>query len=298
MSSQKQHIDELLKEQMQHFSPNAPDVWSGVSKGLGQAAKASMAAKTSMSVTAKWAAGIVTIAIVGTTSYFILDPSIDIKQNPIEEAPIANDAPIIHEPVLEDAPPVQQILPNAQIQNKQNNTQELFDKQKPQNVLTDTAKKEAKQGSYYEQPQANKEQKSQISAPATSLDKVQSLPKPNYVTPIPNKENVLQNLNKQQTDETITDEVKVNIYNIFTPNGDGINDEFVIEIDDVASYYIKILNLRGDVVFETDIYGQHWNGNIKNTSTPCEAGLYAYVLKFKTIEGIEKVINGKVQMLR
>lgn len=78
---------------------------------------------------------------------------------------------------------------------------------------------------------------------------------------------------------------KVNPPNVITPNGDGINDTFVIRIDSksepvqapISKYYIRvelvILNRHGRKVYESNDYKNDWGGN------GLSDGTYFYVLK-------------------
>lgn len=66
---------------------------------------------------------------------------------------------------------------------------------------------------------------------------------------------------------TRTDQVRVEVVNLsiptgFSPNGDGINDFFVIpELDSNYSAAITVFNRWGNVVFESSAYTNNWNGN-------------------------------------
>lgn len=73
----------------------------------------------------------------------------------------------------------------------------------------------------------------------------------------------------------------------FSPNGDGINDFFVIpEIFEYTSATLKIWNRWGDVVFESDHYRNEWDGTCQGSlcvgSGVLPEGTYYYTL---TIEG-------------
>ncbi|UOQ53443.1 gliding motility-associated C-terminal domain-containing protein [Hymenobacter cellulosivorans] len=59
--------------------------------------------------------------------------------------------------------------------------------------------------------------------------------------------------------------------NIFTPNGDGINDAFVISTEAINSK-IQIFNRWGRQVFSTDSYRNDWTGDAQ------PAGVYYYML--------------------
>ncbi len=64
----------------------------------------------------------------------------------------------------------------------------------------------------------------------------------------------------------------------FTPNGDGLNDEFMIVGNyPVDRFHILIYNRWGERVFESNNIQNSWNGLIKNQ--PAETGVYFYILE-------------------
>jgi len=70
--------------------------------------------------------------------------------------------------------------------------------------------------------------------------------------------------------------------NIFSPNGDGINDYFeIIGLNDYPGITtIKIMSRWGDLVYESSNYQNDWNG--KNaTGKPVSEGVYYYILTNK-----------------
>ncbi len=69
------------------------------------------------------------------------------------------------------------------------------------------------------------------------------------------------------------------IPNAFTPNGDGINDEFKPSALDVEDYEIEIYNLWGEKVFSTNTPENGWDGIYKGKQSP--QGVYLYKVKFK-----------------
>jgi len=84
-----------------------------------------------------------------------------------------------------------------------------------------------------------------------------------------------------------TQQIKVadqcpNIYipNTFTPNGDGINDTWVIEgLDNDPSAIVKVFTRNGVLIFESIGYGTPWNGEYKGKKLP--AGAYYYIVTAK-----------------
>jgi gliding motility-associated-like protein len=103
---------------------------------------------------------------------------------------------------------------------------------------------------------------------------------------------------KEDTIEDVTILREYQHYNVFTPNGDGINDKFIPAIEGSTAYDIKIFNRWGQKVFESTNKDNNWDGNDQNTHQACPDGTYYYVWKFTIIGGIDKTINGAVTLLR
>lgn len=97
----------------------------------------------------------------------------------------------------------------------------------------------------------------------------------------------------------------VYIANTFTPNGDNVNDEFIISgfiIQEILE--LVIYNRAGQEVF----YGQNielfggvmqngWNGNNKN-NVRCSSGVYIYLYKLKCLNGAELESSGNITLVR
>ncbi|MEN9570505.1 MAG: hypothetical protein RL172_1736 [Bacteroidota bacterium] len=82
-----------------------------------------------------------------------------------------------------------------------------------------------------------------------------------------------------------TDQVKVKVFNdiyiptAFTPNGDGVNDNWSIEsLLAFPDATVSVYNRVGEKVFETSS-GQHWDGTYKGQQVI--AGAYVYYINFK-----------------
>jgi gliding motility-associated-like protein len=81
------------------------------------------------------------------------------------------------------------------------------------------------------------------------------------------------------------------IPNVFTPNGDGNNDYFMINAKHLNSYSIVIYNRWGKKVFESNNVSQSWDG--KNV----EDGTYYYIIKALGMNGKEYDEKGYLQRL-
>ena len=91
-----------------------------------------------------------------------------------------------------------------------------------------------------------------------------------------------------------------NIYipSAFTPNGDGINDVFLMKGHDLKRFEISIFNRWGDVVFSSNDIEQAWTGSAKNGEFFVPDGVYNYVVTAEGVRGniIEK--NGTITIFR
>jgi gliding motility-associated-like protein len=89
------------------------------------------------------------------------------------------------------------------------------------------------------------------------------------------------------------------IPNAFTPNGDGINDNFFDAgyILDVSSYNMKIFNRWGQLVFTGTDVNQHWEG-LDHDGNPAPQGTYVYSIQVTTRGGKDYVFNGQVNLIR
>jgi len=70
------------------------------------------------------------------------------------------------------------------------------------------------------------------------------------------------------------------IPNTFTPNGDGINDTWVIEgLENDQTVLIRVFNRYGTQVYQSKGYGNAWNGYCGGKKLP--SGVYYYILTAK-----------------
>ena len=86
------------------------------------------------------------------------------------------------------------------------------------------------------------------------------------------------------------------IPNVFTPNGDGVNDTFSIRDTCFTINSIAIYNRWGVKVFETAQTNNYWDGRT-TSGEPCSDGTYYYVIAVKGIQGTE-IKKGFIQLVR
>lgn len=104
---------------------------------------------------------------------------------------------------------------------------------------------------------------------------------------------------------TSKDDVTVNIIpycikvmNAFTPNGDGINDKWLVTTGAACTNQImvRVFNRYGAEVYRNDNYQNDWNGTYKGKAIP--DGTYYYNLSYKLINGNIVPAKGDVTILR
>lgn len=86
--------------------------------------------------------------------------------------------------------------------------------------------------------------------------------------------------------------VKLEIPNVFTPNGDGVNDYFTIKgLDQCNIRQLSVHNRGGHIVFNSNNYENNWNGD------NCPDGVYYYQLTIDN-HGIQQTMTGSVTIIR
>lgn len=98
-----------------------------------------------------------------------------------------------------------------------------------------------------------------------------------------------------------SDAFEVEFPNIFTPNGDGLNEQFtIIDLETVAPYLasanIEIYNRNGQRLFAGDLLQTAWDGTYEGNNV-AEA-VYFYVLYYEDICGAQKEQNGFLHLQR
>ena len=87
------------------------------------------------------------------------------------------------------------------------------------------------------------------------------------------------------------------IPNAFTPNGDGINDNFKPTYVGIKRLeYFRVYDRYGVLVFETSSMNKAWDGLFKSTKQ--NTGNFVYIVKGIDQYGQEKVLKGNVLLIR
>lgn len=87
------------------------------------------------------------------------------------------------------------------------------------------------------------------------------------------------------------------IPNIFSPNNDFINDNFVVNHENISSFSLYIYNKKSELIFETQDIETGWNGE-NNYGEPVTAGDYIYIIRAEGIDGKQFEEKGIIKLVR
>lgn len=77
----------------------------------------------------------------------------------------------------------------------------------------------------------------------------------------------------------------LNVPNVFTPNGDGANDEFRVDYKSIVDFHIWVYNRWNKLVYESTNPMEGWDGNIGGR--PAAPGAYFYVIRAKGVDAAQ-----------
>lgn len=84
----------------------------------------------------------------------------------------------------------------------------------------------------------------------------------------------------------------------FTPNSDGINDEFLARGTGIVKFKMSVFNRWGQQVFTTWDMNNGWDGTLNNTGVEVKEDVYTYKIILEDLTGIEKAYKGIVTLMK
>jgi gliding motility-associated-like protein len=88
------------------------------------------------------------------------------------------------------------------------------------------------------------------------------------------------------------------IPNAFSPNDDGINDEFYGKGEFITEYEMNIFDRWGNLIFHTDDITKHWNGKANNGAEVAQEDVYVYSVHLKDHHGKKHKYLGTVTIVK
>jgi hypothetical protein len=97
-------------------------------------------------------------------------------------------------------------------------------------------------------------------------------------------ESELHCIDSMRFDKIVVDPSELKIPNVFTPDGDGLNDNFIVESKSLRYISVEVFSRSGMKVYAFFGEGerlrawQGWNGNVNNSSIKASPGVYFYII--------------------
>ena len=85
--------------------------------------------------------------------------------------------------------------------------------------------------------------------------------------------------------------------NVFTPNGDLINDEFAMESKEIRTFSCTIFNRWGKKIFEWNDVNTGWDGKTKSGNLAAD-GVYYFIINAIGNDDVEYDLTGTVTLIR
>ncbi|MEI8202567.1 MAG: gliding motility-associated C-terminal domain-containing protein [Bacteroidota bacterium] len=87
------------------------------------------------------------------------------------------------------------------------------------------------------------------------------------------------------------------IPNVFTPNGDGSNDEFIIQYREIKSFKCTVFNRWGKKIYEWTDVSKGWDGKTNSGGLAAD-GVYYYIISATGTDNVEYNLNGSITIIR
>ncbi|MCF8254228.1 MAG: gliding motility-associated C-terminal domain-containing protein [Bacteroidia bacterium] len=285
MLDNNSNIDEMLREGMANFEPTPPaDAWDFIqgqvqpvapsNPGLGEKLVSSI---KQMGIVSKVAL-VLAVPVLAGISYFVLN------QTPVNKT-------IDKQDLVQTEP--------AEIKEIEISQGNVEGKKLAEEILKEPAKEKTLIASKKENVNLGDEPVPEIEVPINieKKDEVENLPKPIEKTILGG------DTKKAETKkESIEDDIPITkppvleaekepepqrwheepvLTNVFSPNGDGRNDLFEIQMASTNFYHMRIYDKKGQLVFETEQFNVFWNGMNFRSGMECEAGVYTYIFDYQ-----------------
>lgn len=262
---EKDFIKELFQEKLaQHQSPVSPELWTSVSSSI---TSGTTVVSSGLSLLTKAVIGGLSAAAVIGSVWFINQPGSTSAKKPLNNA----------KRPIEKMETTKTEIPETSI-NKIKEVLPINPPPIPSNWPVDDYP------AFGPGIMLPAEQETLSTLPIQPTEIVRS--NANETTVISATPNVLNPIESSVTPISIAQEPKMRLPNIFTPNGDGQNDVFNIDLTEYQfqDFSLVILDLTNHIVFQSNDPSESWNGK-KPDGELCLPGNYVYYLTGKSNEG-------------
>jgi len=99
-----------------------------------------------------------------------------------------------------------------------------------------------------------------------------------------------------KVNKLVCDDPYIFIPNVFSPNGDGLNDILYVRSRILESFYFAVYSRWGQKLFETTRFDEGWDGTYQGK--PCQNGVYDFYFNGTCVGGQTQEIKGNVTLIR
>ncbi len=295
--SDKDPIKDLFRDKLQsHEVMPSKAVWSNVSSSLGHSAASASGLGASSFL--KIAAVVVGVSTVGVVSYLYMNNK---NSNSKSNKKIVLQDEVLDEPASSETISVpQNTKPKEPVKNSE--TELISESEISDNVIRESQPEslitqESLPVSPSFENQANLEVQETSDVVESVPEVISELPTTpvEQITPSP-QENIAEVVQYAQDEvvsvETLVEDSEISnsfeevivLPNIFTPNGDRVNDVFMIEMTEKSEFQIIVLNAKNQTVFKSNDANFEWDGTMLN-GEPAPTGNYLYYFSAKDLNG-------------
>jgi len=267
-------LDNILKQQMETFAPDAPNIWAGIEQGV-QANAAAQTATITKTIGSKIVITIAKIAAIlvipaSVVVYFVSNEKNNIEEILKVESNILSTNQNTEEIKTVESPKIASVITTNKLFKISEPISEIsYSNNSNSNSLDKTAK---------EIVSSNKPTISEQIIVSNESNK--TILKDEIAE---SKEVEMIEENETKADfSNVGSESGIRVFpNVFTPNNDGIDDKYVIDLEGEKLYNLKIYNYNNELVFESNDKNNNWDGlNYKNGQA-CNSGTYFGIFEFK-----------------
>lgn len=279
----KDNIKDLFNEKLNGFEANVrPELWANISSQIGATSTATTVA-VGMSLLTKSIIGISIAAAIGGITFFALKYDSSNKTTTVQDTISKQESsPTIQTPELnqnteksadsgvkikrveENSSPVERI---QELNTSSTETNEFG--QVENRIINNDVK-----------PEVNKT----TSHNSSTMQEDKNVSDKNETNP---KETIVNNSStpiENQQESTIEEEAIGKLTNIFTPNGDRVNDYLSVESNNVSDFSIVVLDPNNKIVYQSNEANFIWDGiGINGEMVP--KGNYVYYVTARDQKG-------------
>jgi gliding motility-associated-like protein len=272
---------------METFAPDAPNIWSAIEQGV-QANAAAQTTTVTKTIGSKLVLSIAKIAAIVVIPASIIVYMVSKEKSKIETNPKVENSNLSSNKNIEDLKTVETSkITSVNKESKSAKIKEFKAEFTNNNTNLNVLEKTANETSSVNKTTASEQ--SNISNKVKNEKVIfVSNEKNNDIL----NEDVDENKEAEINEENETkgdfsnseNEIGIRSFpDVFTPNNDGVNDKYIIDLDSEKFYNLKIYNYNNELVFESNDKNNNWDGINFKTGQACNSGTYYGIFQFKLI---------------